>query len=92
MSLCLFKQQKYEQCLKACDEALKIDSEYLKSYYRKVFAYEKLGNFYQAFINALKCYDLYNSDDTEKLEMQKKINETKKLWLEKKVNGFQTGG
>lgn len=35
----------------------------MKSYYRKVYAYEKLGNFYEGFINALKCYDLFNSDE-----------------------------
>lgn len=52
MSLCHFKLEKYEECIEACKEALRIDADFSKVYYRLALAYQKVENVYQTFASA----------------------------------------
>lgn len=47
MGLCYFKDQRYEECIEACKQALRIDENYAKVYYRLALAYDKIDNEYQ---------------------------------------------
>ena len=38
-SMCAFKLEDYPECIRLCNEALKLDSRYLKVYYRLAHAY-----------------------------------------------------
>ena len=39
-----FQLKEYEKCIKDCDEAIRVDPKFMKSYYRKSMAYRKLDD------------------------------------------------
>lgn len=78
----LFVCYSYENCIDDCNAALKIDSKYVKAYYRRMQANECLGNNNQAFEDCSKVLEFQpdNVDAKRSLErIQKRLNNNNKL-------------
>jgi tetratricopeptide (TPR) repeat protein len=52
-SLALYHQGKYDQSIKVCDKAIKLDPEYVKAWNLKGANFNSLGN----YEDAIKCFD-----------------------------------
>uniref|UniRef100_A0A1Q3F6B5 Putative rna polymerase ii-associated protein 3 n=1 Tax=Culex tarsalis TaxID=7177 RepID=A0A1Q3F6B5_CULTA len=51
---CLFNLERYEECIADCASAIALDSECANAYYRRMQAYEYLGNNEQAYSDCSK--------------------------------------
>lgn len=84
MGLCYFKEEKYQECIEACKEALKIDENYAKVYYRLALAYDKIGNAYQSFTYANEfcriSKDSKSSSDYKQMKELREMNQSKIMY------------
>ena len=63
---CAFRLKEYEECIRLCHLALKLDPVYKKVYYRLVQAHLSLDDSYGAMIYAAKFCDLFPDDHDTK--------------------------
>ena len=61
-SLCAFKLDDYQECIRTCREALALDPTYAKVYYRLVQAYQKLEDNYGVMWSAGQFCRIYADD------------------------------
>ncbi|XP_062544784.1 RNA polymerase II-associated protein 3 [Armigeres subalbatus] len=45
-----FKLERYEECISDCNSAIEIDNSFVKAYYRRMLAYEYIGNSATAYL------------------------------------------
>ena len=53
-----FQLQRFEECLKSCTEALRLEPKYKKAFYRQMFAYGKLGRYLEAVVAGQRFLEL----------------------------------
>lgn len=56
-----FQQSKYRECITDCDQAIVLDSKWVKAYYRKAIAFEKIGDIrssFETWSDALKACEV----------------------------------
>ena len=63
-----FQLKNYEECIKDCDEAIRIEPKFMKSYYRKSMSYRKLENSLEALHTAQQGLNI-ESDNKELNEL-----------------------
>nr|XP_019546275.2 RNA polymerase II-associated protein 3-like isoform X2 [Aedes albopictus] len=52
---CYFKLERYEECISDCNSAMQLDATCIKAYYRRMLAYEYMGNSATAY---LECQNI----------------------------------
>lgn len=67
---CFFQLKKFIKAVSDCDEAIKLDPEYAKAYFRKADAYLSLGELDRAFETILTALDKKPQDNDIKNKLQ----------------------
>jgi RNA polymerase II-associated protein 3 len=65
-SQCFLSLEKYKECIEDASRAIMLDPKSSKSYYRRMVAYEKLGDDFKALQNCRKLLDLTPDDTASK--------------------------
>lgn len=90
-SQCYLNMQKYQECIDDASKAIELDSKSFKSYYRRMTAYEKLGEDFKAMQSCRLWMELEPDDQVVKnsydrihnriVEAEKKKDKEKIRWI-----------
>ena len=88
LASCYLKLEQWDQAARNCDEALKLDTNCVKAYFRRATVYEHKKDFEAALADLRKCAELNDTEDKLvtkgleriKKEIAKQKEKEKKMW------------
>ncbi|XP_055383408.1 RNA polymerase II-associated protein 3 [Condylostylus longicornis] len=85
-ALCYLRLEKYKECIKDCDQAIHLNKTNIKAYYRRMQAYEFLGENEDALKDCQNVLNLDPKNSEAKLSHQRILNRIKKVEMDKGKN------